>query len=914
MSDLTSTPGRTRSARESDDGAEALVRQLAGVLGVPNAILGRISADGASVETVAAWLDGRFGALSYDLVGSPCANVVHTGVCIYPRDVARLFPEDKLLVELGIDGYAGIVVRDDDGTPRAVLAAMGREPLEARPEIEATLRLFAARARAELDRPDVFDGQSTDGRRAIDRSARARDEILIAVADGGERLLRAQSWKEVATDVLELVARATGADEVALLVVDDELEGNVPRLSTSHHWSAGGATSFGAAALEGWAESRPQLIRGDNVELPPVAEGGDVDASGPGVLLLPVRVQGALYGLVRLDSHGRGRGWSVAERGALRSVGGMFGAAVERERTADDLRARERILHATAVSAESLLAADTWRAVILEVLGSLGEAIGASRAFLCESRIEPSGKLVSSLTHEWLDEGVAASDVESWTDWVELPGHAERLAAGETTRHLLSTATSSLREALLAEGTLSEINVPILFDRTLLGYIGFDDCTTERVWSDPEEETLHIAAGLIGSAMALERGSDAIERRERVLEAVAAAGSTLLDAASWRAAIDEVLAAIGDASGADRAQLFEVVSTDGRQSISLTRLWARDGDVSELSNPAWQGYEPSPEALERFNAGRPVSERTEAMSEPARSAMRSSGTLSFTSVPIHVHGDLWGLVGLDDVTTGRAWSAAENEALRAAASMLGAAVERTLTDEMLAASDAQLRQAQKMEAVGRLATGVAHDFNNILTGIGGYAALLAESTSGDGKAFADAILESTEHAAALVRQLLTIGHPSPSSPERIELGDLVTSLERILRGLGGQSVELVLSIDPAAPSVLADSAQLRQVVINLASNAVDAIHDAGRVTIAVECGPDASSTVLVVQDTGCGMSPAVCSSAFEPFVTTKDAATHSGLGLPIVYGIVQAAGGTIELSSAPGNGTRAVVSLPAAPA
>lgn len=909
MTDLSSTPGAEIAAGAGLDDARTLVRQLAEALGVRHAFLGRIVPDRSAVETVAAWVHGRFDDFAYDLAGSPCENVVETGMCVFPRDVTRLFPGDAALALLGAESYAGIVVRDDEGLETAVLAGVGVEPLSTQRDLKATLRLFAVRARRALERLDgeLSRPPGAAPRRRADRSLQVRDEILTAVADGAERLLRVEPWTDAATEVLELLCLAARVDRATLF--ETEVEAGIPL----------------AVPLASWQSDRePRLLATEPLDVAlharlavgEVVELGD-DHTTPGgrasELLLPIRVRGELCGFARFDDLEGGRRWSRAEKDVLRTAAGMFGAAVERDRAARDLRSRERILHAVAISAQRLLAASSWQDVIDDVLGALGAAIDSSRAFLCQSIVEPGGRVTSTLTHEWLADGVAPSAVDVWTGWVEDPSHVEALLSGRASRGLARAETGLVRETMDAEGTLSEINVPVLFDGALFGYIGFDDCEAERRWSSAEEEVLHIAAGLIGGAMAAERGERVLESRERILEGVAAVGEALLDAPSWRSCIGEVLRIVGEASGADRAQLFEVLDPDDPERVSLTALWARDGDRSELANPMWQSYRIQEGALESFLGGLVVSRSADEMPEPARTAMTRAGTRSFTSLPVQVNGRFWGLIGLDDCSTGRRWSAAENEALRAAAGMLGASVESSLTDKMLRDSEARLREAQKMEALGRLAAGIAHDFNNILTGVGGYAALLEESVDGTALAHVREILRATDHAAALVQQLVTIGKPAIEAPGRIDLGELVGSLEGVLRGLAGSAVTLTTTIDAAAPAVLADDAQLRQVVLNLVVNSVDAIEGEGAIAVRVEPGRDGSSTILTVEDTGCGMDGETLASVFEPFVTTRPDGAHVGLGLSIVYGVVQATGGSIELSSERGRGTTAVVSLPAAP-
>jgi len=228
----------------------------------------------------------------------------------------------------------------------------------------------------------------------------------------------------------------------------------------------------------------------------------------------------------------------------------------------------------------------------------------------------------------------------------------------------------------------------------------------------------------------------------------------------------------------------------------------------------------------------------------------------------------------------------------------------------------QLRQAQKMEAIGRLAGGVAHDFNNLLTVIGGYAGVLEQSASTDPSAreAAREITAAAERAAGLTRQLLALSRRQLATPSIVDLNALIAGLEPMLRRTLPESIEIELALDSRLPSVEADPSQLDQVLLNLALNARDAMPQRGRLRIETRRGIGGRLVHLVVSDTGVGMSEATRLRAFEPFFTTKPPGEGSGLGLSTTYGIVRQLGGTIMLDSAPGCGTRVNIDLPAAQA
>jgi len=229
----------------------------------------------------------------------------------------------------------------------------------------------------------------------------------------------------------------------------------------------------------------------------------------------------------------------------------------------------------------------------------------------------------------------------------------------------------------------------------------------------------------------------------------------------------------------------------------------------------------------------------------------------------------------------------------------------------------QLRQSQKMEAIGRLAGGVAHDFNNILGIISGYAELIQinckdESVvSRTGK-----ILIATEKASSLTRQLLAFGRKQLMSPRLLDLSTVLTGISSMMQCLLGAEIQLIVHTGDRLGHVRADQSQLEQVLLNLATNARDAMPEGGVLTIRVEnCIMETTPELpageyvrLSVTDTGMGMDTEIQSRIFEPFFTTKK--DHSGLGLATVYGTVKQSGGYVTLHSAPSQGTTFNVYLP----
>ena len=296
------------------------------------------------------------------------------------------------------------------------------------------------------------------------------------------------------------------------------------------------------------------------------------------------------------------------------------------------------------------------------------------------------------------------------------------------------------------------------------------------------------------------------------------------------------------------------------------------------------------ERLQRLEEGRPNSPRE------LRLLRRDGSTFiaESTSVPIVLNGKPAGLVFGRDVT------------------------ERHRLEE-------QLRQAQKMEAVGQLAGGVAHDFNNTLTGIMMNTYLLKKNPviQADAKAQIAEVEQAAKRAANLTRQLLLFSRRQTMEFREVDLNHVAENLLRMLRRLLGEHIALTLDPNPRPIVVEADPGMMEQVIMNLCVNARDAMPQGGQLTLRIRdlevdatanCRhPDARRGLfacLAVSDTGCGMDDATLSRIFEPFFTTKDAGKGTGLGLSTVYGIVKQHQGWVEVRSAPGRGSCFEVYLP----
>jgi PAS domain S-box-containing protein len=303
--------------------------------------------------------------------------------------------------------------------------------------------------------------------------------------------------------------------------------------------------------------------------------------------------------------------------------------------------------------------------------------------------------------------------------------------------------------------------------------------------------------------------------------------------------------------------------------------------------------------------------------------------------PAAVYKDLW-----DTITSGRVWVGRLTNRRKDGTLFDERATISTVHDESgkiagyLAVKhdisaflqlEEQLRQSQKMEAIGQLAGGVAHDFNNLLTAINGYSSLALQRIEENHplKGFLEEIKKAGDRAANLTRQLLAFGRKQILMPVPLDLNDVVSDMNKMLRRLIGEDIELVSKFDPQLPKIKADPGQVEQVLVNLVVNARDAMPTGGTLTIetaAIELDHEYAAqrvgvrsgryVMLAVSDTGTGMSEETKARIFDPFFTTKEKGKGTGLGLSTVYGIIKQSGGNVWVYSEPDCGSTFKVYLP----
>ncbi len=554
----------------------------------------------------------------------------------------------------------------------------------------------------------------------------------------------------------------------------------------------------------------------------------------------------------------------------------------ELKRTEAALRRRERILAAVCFAAERFLMVADWRKSITDLLMRLGEAAHVSRAVLFEVRDGPDGDLLMSQTGEWAMPGLPLrTDDPTLKDIPVRAGGfgrwADLLIAGQVVRGNTREFPDSEQPALTAHRIISIVVVPVLVGGCWWGFLAFDECMAERVWDSGEVESLQAAANILGEAIERQAAEETLGRltsqKEMILNS-AGEGIMGLDSDGNHTFANPAAARmlgyeIADLLGLPSHSTWHHSKPDGHsypQSECPVHAAFRDGIVRRRND----------EVFWRKDG--------------------SSFPVEYVSTPILEEDTVVGAVLTFNDITGRKHL------------------------------EAQLRQAQKMEAVGQLAGGVAHDFNNILAATMLNLNMLQQAPSID-----DEVRKSLreletdiQRAANLTRQLLLFSRRSVMQVQPIDVNSVVENLLKMLRRLIGEQITLEWLGKQSLPPVSGDAGMLEQVVMNLVVNSRDAMPAGGRITIAtelVEITPEQARSNnearpgrfvrLTVGDTGCGMDEKVLRRLFEPFFTTKEAGKGTGLGLATVYGITKQHRGWVGVDSQPGRGSTFSVFVPA---
>jgi len=541
----------------------------------------------------------------------------------------------------------------------------------------------------------------------------------------------------------------------------------------------------------------------------------------------------------------------------------------------------EEVLQAIATASSLVLSAKDAEQTIPQALQTIGEAAGQDRACVFECHDDPAtGESRISLRYAWVrPETPPSASLAAPSDGqvrALAPRWREALGRGEIICGTVQGLPAGERQHLEAQGVASILALPIRVEERFWGFIRFDDTRTDRAWDATARAILGVTASAIGAALMRKRAEAA---HDRLLAAFEQVGETIV---------------ITDANG-----------------------------IIRYVNPAFAkitGYTPA-----------------EAVGQHVRLLKSGAHEAAF-------YRELWSTIARGDTWQGRFVNRRKDGTLYTEDATLSpvrdpsgrivnyVAVKRDISQHLRDAEEklklqAQLGQAQKLDSIGRLAGGVAHDFNNMLQTILGYTELALESCEPSGPLHDDLteILKAAHRSADLTRQLLTFARKQTITPKTFDINTAITGMLKMLKRLLGEDINLKWIPGVASASVRMDPSQLDQILANLTVNARDALNGAGTLTIAsrkitLTPPPDGMAdvapgpyVVLTVSDTGCGMNKETLDHLFEPFFTTKPRGAGAGLGLATVYGIIKQNAGFITVDSKPGQGTTFDVYLPPAP-
>ena len=710
----------------------------------------------------------------------------------------------------------------------------------------------------------LASAEAREQRLRAERDLRSRDAILEAVSSAAEHFLKQPVLDDAMVDLMRALGEATAASR-AYVFENIPDEGPVPYCFYRAGWGTTEMPKLDDPRLglvrpsphfPRWAETlgSGEALSAHVRELPE-DERDALDLVGAlSVVAVPIVVEGKWWGFIGFEDCERERDWSAAETDALRAAAGLVAAAVSNERAQRDLRRRDAILEAVSHTAERLVAELQWRDAIDELLERLGRAASTSRAYLFECGLRGDGKWVANQLNEWAAEGITPELdnpvlQEMCFEDIGLARVASLSLANELFTGNVRDFEANEREFFEDQGIRSIATVPIYVDGVWWGFIGFDDCADERIWSAAELDALRAAASLVSAAIGRERSEATLREHEQKLRAV------------FDTALDAIFI-----SDDDRRYVDVNPAACEYLGVAKRDLVGRRIDDFLPPNRLATVEEDWPNYL----AGGPVLAEWE--------SQLADGTVKVAEASAHPNF----LPGLH------------------------IAFFRDITERKRL--EAELVSAQKLESLGRLAGGVAHDFNNLLTGIIGYASLLLERANGDAELSRDLseIVRAADRAADLTKQLLAFGRRQVLKPRPLDLNLALDEVSTLLERLIGESVELEIGKGSELGTVRADPGQIEQVIVNLAVNAKNAMPDGGKLTIETRNAADAVE--LVFRDTGIGMDEQTLAQIFEPFFTTREQGV--GLGLASVHGIVHQSGGELSVESMPGEGTVFTVRLP----
>jgi PAS domain S-box-containing protein len=894
------------NAALGQDYFRSLVSYLCDVCNVRIAFVGQlVLANEPFVQTLSVFQNGQHQEnFRYALKNTPCEKLVFHSICYYPSGIQTEFPDDTMLVQMGMDSYLGIPLFGSSGKPIGLIAMLHDASMPLPDQSKTILEIVAARTASEMERCLVEEQlraseqsyrQGLHFREAIIRTA--GEGICVCHAIPHHPFVEFSVWNDRMTDITGF-----SVDEInrfgwyQSLYPDPELQklaiARMDRMRASDDLVA-----------EEWEITRKDgarrtlIISTSRVEM---SDGGD--------------------GIVAI----------------MQDVTDRLQDALKLSRTADLLRAvAEGTTEAIFVKDIDGKYLFVNNGVAKFVGKSCQEIIGQNDTFLFDSEsarnlMERDRNIMRHGIHETNEEQLTSDGITRVYLATKGPYRNEQgevigligISRDITER---KRAEESVYENEERYRKLFETITDAIFVLDSKGKIHSANSAAARMHGYTIEELLKLNIRDLDSHRDSEKVADRIERLRAgenltfevehrrkdgtifPLEAVAT--PFLFQGETFILALDRD---ISDRKTAERAMRLTQFSID--RSVESVFWINRYGVILYVNDAACATLEYPREELIgacvwNIDSSFPESQWAAHWDEITR-----RGSFSFESE----HETKNGRKIKTEVTVNY---------LQFDGQEYNCAVMRDITQQKLL--EQQLMQSQKMEAIGQLAGGIAHDFNNLLTVINGRCALLLADYPADTPLTNSLgeILEAGNRAAQLTTQLLAFSRRSQVEMKRVHINNVVAKIEKMLRRLIEERIELIVDLDPNVQPILADTIQIEQVLMNLAVNARDAMPSGGQLEIETKLiakgelidservnDPSRQYVQLVVRDNGTGMTDDVLSHIFEPFFTTKETGKGTGLGLAVVYGIVQQNKGSIRVESRVGIGTTFKLYFPVADA
>ena len=797
---------------------------------------------------------------------------------IIERDIKRSSPDAR---ESGVEGF-WVATTPIKGSNNKVIAVFCNDTVitQSPPDenLQDVIAVFCSLLGSIIERQTSID------------ELQLRDNVLEGVANAISRLLSEEGFSDAITDSLRILGEAIKVDRTYIFKNRRDPLTDEWFTSQLYEWASDPRIAeFDNPELQG-VPYEPVLnsmfdclsngrIYGGPVSTLPQSEQKFLEPQNILSLLnVPIFVNNEFWGFIGFDDCQRPREWNNYEKSSLLTMAGSLGSAITRSLTENELKSRDRILSGVAAANQELLTNTNLDRAIENALRILAAAVDIERIYVCENTLDLMNggpvmcpRYILNKTTDKCDRYALLERQLSYAD--HFPGWHRIMSAGKPIHgrvlDFLSKESQDVRSVLLS---------PLMVEGSFWGVIGFDSADPEHDWSASDVSTLTTMAGSIVGAIARERAEKFLRTSEEHFR-------SLIDNAS-----DMILIVN------DRGQILYGSPSTERTLGSRTTVLPRINFLDIINPDDW----PSVRHIFR--------DKDTLKQQPELHQLR-----------LHHDEGQW-------IHTETTITVMQNEQ-EAARFIINARdiTQRVNAEEALKKSNDLLQHAQKMEAIGRLAGGISHDFNNLLTAILGYSDLLISQIpkAHHWRKEVEEIHSAAQRAHTLTKQLLAFSRRQVMEPKHLDLNLVVTDMERLLVRLIGEHVTLVTNITKVECPVKVDRSQIEQVIINLAINARDAMETGGTLNISTELTqldtPISEGMVTIqpgeyvllkVADSGHGISDEVRPHIFEPFFTTKDIGKGTGLGLSMVYGTIKQSGGHILFNSEVRKGTEFTIYFP----